>query len=106
VPERNQRGALRSAARHARATRGLPLGRALQRLIGCDEDVHAGFEEALGSAFPFRSLLSEEPPKLVAITRYGDQLDGRRSSERASTHHALKPVDPSELFGPIEDMER
>jgi signal transduction histidine kinase len=52
-----------------------------------------------------RSLLSEQPPKLVAITGYGDQLDGRRSSESGFDHHVLKPVDPSELFRLIEDME-
>ena len=52
-----------------------------------------------------RSLLSEAPPKLVAITGYGDQLDRRQSSESGFDHHLLKPADPSELFRLIEDMD-
>jgi signal transduction histidine kinase len=51
------------------------------------------------------SLLSDEPPKLVAITGYGDQIDRRRSSESGFDHHLLKPVDASELFQLIEGMD-
>jgi signal transduction histidine kinase len=51
------------------------------------------------------ALLSDEPPALVAITGYGDQLDRRQSSEAGFDHHLLKPVDASELFRLIEGMD-
>jgi len=50
------------------------------------------------------SLFSDEPPKLVAITGYGDQLDRRRSSESGFDYHLLKPVAPSELWRIIEGL--
>ena len=47
-------------------------------------------------------LFAESPPKLVAITGYGDNVDRRRSSESGFAHHLVKPVDLDELALLIE----
>jgi signal transduction histidine kinase/CheY-like chemotaxis protein len=51
-----------------------------------------------------RALLAEIPPKLVAITGYGDDVDRRRSSESGFLHHLVKPVDLTELCTLVERM--
>jgi signal transduction histidine kinase/ActR/RegA family two-component response regulator len=43
------------------------------------------------------SLLAEAPPKLVAITGYGDHVDRRRSTASGFHHHLVKPVVLDEL---------
>ncbi len=49
-------------------------------------------------------LLPDNPPILVAITGYGDQMDRRRSRESGFHRHLLKPVDPGELRDLIENL--
>jgi CheY-like chemotaxis protein len=47
-------------------------------------------------------LFAEHPPKLVAVTGYGDDVDRRRSRQAGFSHHLVKPVDLAVLSALIE----
>jgi CheY-like chemotaxis protein len=66
-------------------------------------DIGLPGEDGYAVARGLRGLLPARP-LLIAITGYGQQKDHQRSRDEGFDYHLVKPADPSELEGVLEEF--